>query len=701
MARSGRDELELFLDDAPAVRAAKQIQKSQEDLGRTMGQTAKTFDQTYAVAFKNIQQGSEATARKIKQDADETSAKLKSSAQGGGYGSIFAGGLAAIAAAKATQELIQFAQVAGQAYLEGDRAATSLAATTDRYNLSLVETRAQVAKLAKEYNQSQTEAEKNFAAATQAAGRVGQAGRGGDFLKAGLNLAEYGTVDKERVGTLLRQIASGSGDAFEELVQKDPTAIYEKLALSLGRTTSSLTDLEKTQALFNATLEEGDARLGAHRKHVDSAAGAWENWAATITNFQRQAGEKSVGFLQWILEGSAAGVQRLGSGQAVNDPTKEWLAEQELANQRNQAEFAARANAPAEAAAKLKAQQQQALRDIQTGLDYAEKAREARDEGPLADIRRRTKAEIDRILKANTEKGVLSGAGLAQIGFAAAFGAADEAKRILEINKQLDTQLAEMNAKYSGDQNPLTQLALSGKREMDALIETLKKLGPEFEAQSALIIEAARKVQNLNFAKGLVGSVLDISNIQARIDELTPVLTSALATGQYGQITDQFTVRESYKKETEVEKAKRILDALDQERASHDGDPDYARAARQALLAQTAGLSPEALGADPTTRDRILKELQAEKDARVEDVKEAKKLREAQLASMKKQDKAAEKATEFYDGLKNSGLTGEEIGKALKKIANMSVGVDLNVKSDREFQAAVADGSALDRVTTG
>lgn len=703
MARDGRDELELFLDEAPAVRAAKQIQKSQEDLGRTMGQTAKTFDQSYAAAFSNVQRSSDATARKIKHDADEANSKLRTLNQGFkdvALGS-FAGGFTAAAVATALQQTLQFAQAAGQAYLEGNRAATFLESTTKRYNLTLSETQAQVARLRKEYNLSQTDAEQALGQATRAAAIAGDPTKGYALLTGATNLAEASGVTKDRIPDIIRQIASGQDEAFDALFGKNPSNFYDEWAKANGRTSASLTDLEKAQIRVNTVVNAGATYVKEHETHVASAAGQWERWTAALADFQRQAGEQGIGLVSGIIDNTARGIERILTGRRPEDPTPAELAAAAEANRKNQADYAARANAPAEAAARLRAQQQQALRDIQSGLDYAERARAARDDGPLADIRRATKAEVDRIIKANTDNGQLSGAGAIQIAFAQAFGQADEAKRALEINKQLDTQLADMKAKYSGDQNPLTQLALSGRREMDALIETLKKLGPEFEAQSALIIEAARKVQNLNFAKGLVGSVLDISNIQARIDELTPVLTSALATGQYGQITDQFTVRESYKKETEVEKAKRILDALDQERASHDGDPDYARAARQALLAQTAGLSPEALGADPTTRDRILKELQAEKDARVEDVKEAKKLREAQLASMKKQDKAAEKATEFYDGLKNSGLTGEEIGKALKKIANMSVGVDLNVKSDREFQAAVADGSALDRVTTG
>lgn len=700
MARSGRDELELFLDEAPSVRAARAIVKSQDDVAKSMSNAAHTFDRSYAAAFQSIQRGSEATARKIKADADEFNAKLKASAGGGiGVGGAFAGGAAALVAVQAAQEILQFAQIAGQAYLEGNRAATALTATTDRYRLSLVETQAEVAKLRREYNMSQTEAERGLALSTQAAGRVGAPGQGGAYLAAGLNLAEYGGIDKQQVSGLLRQIASGNAEAFELLAQKDPAAVYRKIAEEAGRTVSSLTEAEKAQALFNATLEAGSDAIGAHRAHVDSAVGAWESWTAAIADFQRQAGEKGVGFLQWVLEGTAQGVERFATGQ-TGGPSKEWLAAQERENKRLIEEYAARANGPAEAAARLKAQQLQSLADLKAIQDYAANAREARDDGPFADIRRRTKAEVDRLLKAHTENGALSSVGAGQIAFAQAFGAEDEAKRALEINKQLGAQWDEMRAKYAGEGNPLTSIALNAKKEMDALLATIEKLGPGFERQAEAMISAASKLQDLNFAKGLVSSALDISNIQARMNELTPILTSAMAQGQYGQFTDQFTVRESYKTETDVERAKRLIDALDAERSA-SGGPEYERAARQALLAQTAGISAEALGADPTVRDRIMAELQAEKDARIKDVEEARALREAQLASMKKQDEAAEKTKAFHEGLEKSGLTGEEIGKALKVLSNLKVGVNLFVKSDREFTTAVADGTALDRVTTG
>ena len=577
MAGSGRDELELFLDDAPAVKAAKSIQKSYDDLAKQLAATARTFDQNYAAAFGNVQRASEQTARKIKHDADEANTKLRTLNQGFkdfALGS-FAGGLSANAVATALQQTLQFAQSAGQAYLEGNRAATFLESTTKRYNQSLVETQAQVARLRKEYNLSQTDAERALGQATRAAAIAGDPSKGFALLTGATNLAEASGVTKDRIPDIIRQIASGQDEAFDALFGKNPSNFYDEWAKANGRTSASLTDLEKAQIRVNTVVTAGATYVKEHETHVASAAGQWERWTAALADFQRQAGEQGIGLVSGLIDNTARGVERILTGRRPEDPTAAELAAAAEANRKNQADYAAKANAPAEAAARLRAQQEQALRDIQSALDYAEKARAARDQGPLADVRRATKAEIDRILKANTDNGQLSGAGLAQIGIAASFGAADEAKKILEVNKQLDAQLAEMKAKYSGDQNPLTQLAISGKREMDALIETLKKLGPEFEVQSTAVIAAAAKLQNLNFAKGLVSSVIDISNIQARIDSLTPDLVSAAAVGAYGQITDQFTVRESYKKETDVEKAKRLIAALDQEKAAYGGDSDY------------------------------------------------------------------------------------------------------------------------------
>ena len=713
MARSGQDELELYLDDAPAVRAAKTIQKSQEDVARTMAQTAKTFDQSYTVAFGNIQRSSEATARKIKKDVDESASKMKTI--GAGFKEFalgsFAGGLSSQAVTVGLEKTVQFARDAGLAYIEGARAQTFLEVTSKRYALSVDEQTKSVERLRKEYALSLTDAERALAGATRAAALAGRPDQGAALLASTINLAEAGGVTKDRVPDIIRQIASGQDEAFDALFGVNPSFYYAKVAREQGRSVASLTDVEKTQIRVNTVIREGSQLLQQHAEYTKSAAGNYDRLAAAGQNFYRGAGEGifSRTGLNVVLgaAGAASGatglIQGFGGGSLADQ-----LLGPEAGGESPLERYKKRAGQILEAGRdfyhRLREMQRQERLRAQADADaiggYGTANRLAREEGPFADIKRAFAAEEARLKQQFTKNGSISGVGSILISKAEEFRDEDIAKRTLEINKQLDAQLAEMQSKYAGEGNPLTAIALSAKREMDALLVTIEKLGPGFERQGAAIVAAAAKLQDLNFAKGLVSSVLDVSNIQARIDSLSPVLASELATGRYGQLTDQFTVRESYKKETDVEKAKRLIDALDEERR-RSPSPEYDRAARQALLAQTSGISAEALGADPTTRDRILRELQVEKQSRIDDIAEAKKLRDAQIASMEKANKANDATTTFHEGLKLSGLTGEQLGTALKNLANLKIGIDFNVTSDREFQAAVADGTALDRVTAG
>ncbi len=682
MARDGRDELELYLDDAPSVQAAKRISQALHASGAAAAAAAKTFDQNYKQAFQSVENDARRTAEKVKSKWKEVGDGFKTFALGN-----LAGGLSASAVESTLQGIASIGKEAFNAYIEGDRAATFLNSTQKRYNLSLVETQAQIAKLRQGYNLSRTEAENALGGATRAAAIAGDPSKGFALLTGAIKAAGASGVAKDQIPDLIRQIASGQDEAFDKLFGVNPSFFYDQYAKSLGRTAASLSDLEKAQARLSAVIDGGVKSGKAYEEYQQSSAGHYDKLTAKASDYYRALGE--ILTRRDVLASATGGLTELA---AV--PAKSYVGQTYETIKSGFVEFEQFID-------RVKAKQKAIADDVQAMIDYRNAAVAAREEGPLADVRRSTAAEIEKIRKANTEGGQLSTRGLFLIGQAASFGAQDEAKKMLEVNKQLDSQLAEMKAKYSGDLNPLTQIALAGKREMDALLETVRKLGPEFQTQGVAMVAAAQKLQDLNFAKGLVQNYLDVSNIQERIDSLSPDYERFRKLGRYGQLTDQFDIKSTYRKETEIERAQRLLAAFDDAVRENSGEPEVQRAARQALLSQTSGVSPETLGADPTVRDRILAELQREKEQRIADRAEALREREAQRTSRDKQDKAAEETAEFLKGLKNSGLTGEEIGKALKKIANMSVGVDLNVSSDRPFQAAVPDGTALDRVTTG
>lgn len=704
MARDGRDELELYLDEQQSVRAARDIQKSIQEAASSIGQLARSFDANWNTAFAHVEQNATKTARKIRSEAEAADSKLKILNQGlkdVALGS-FAGGFSATAVATAIQSLVGFAQEAGKAYLEGNRSATLLENTTKRYNLSLAETQAQVAKLRQEYNLSATEAENLLSQTRRAAGFAGTPEKGFELATGLLNVAEGSGIDKSRIGEFARMIATGEDQVFDALWGKNPSAFYEEWAKANDRTAASLTDLEKIVIRLNKGIEGNTSHIQEHIVYADSAAAKWERWTAAIADFKREAGEGAISFTSARIDDFWAGVGRVfgNEGDARYYSASKIAADKARVDQLA-AEAAKRPDPAADAATRLRAAQEQALRDLQVMLEYQAAALDVRNESPLAQIRRNTRAEIERITKANTVDGKLTTSGAQLVGLASSFGAQDEAKRILEVNRQLDAQLADIQAKYSGDQNPLVQLAQNGKREMDLLLESVQKLGPEFTAQGEAVIAAAQKLQDLNFAKGLVQNYLNVSNLDARMASLEPAYATGRKHGRYGQITDDLGVLAFYKKETEIGRAQRQLRALDAAIAENPNEPELQRAARQALLAQTANLSPEALGADPTTRDRIRAELQRERDQRIADREEAAKERQAQREAREKQNAAADATIAFHQGLADAGMTPADLGVAIKALKALKVAVDLNVKSDRAFDAAVNDGTALDRVTTG
>lgn len=706
MAIRGRDgELELFLDSAPGEAAAGRINRAFSATTGVLASVASGFDRAFGGAFSAIAQRSAATARQIQNDAQQAESKLKTI--GSGFKDFalgsFAGGLSSTAATSALQQIVGFAQDAGRAFLEGDRAATFLENTTKRLNLQLSESKAQVQSLRSNYALLQTDAEKGLAIAIRAASLAGDPSKGGALFKATLNLTEQAGLTKDRVPDFLQQIATGQDAVFEQLFGVNPSFYYDEWAKSVGRTAASMTDLEKAQVRVMVTLREGGKAQLDHEKFAESAAGKWERIATAVASVKRDAGDIVVKGAGTLADDVARGFERVTSFRFDKDPTPAELAAIAEQNLKDQQEYQKRVNAPAEAAERVRQQQQQALRDIQTGLAYAEAQREARDEGPFAEIRRRTKAEVDRILKAETQNGQLTGAGARQVALAQWFGQSDEAKRALDINKQLAAQLDELSSKYAGEQNPLVRIISAGRQEAIALREQLAKLGPDFSAQAQVIEAEAARLRQLSFFQGLAGNVSGVSAIDARIASLQPRYARMRFLGRYGQVTDDFHIAESFAAETEAERAARAIGDADEIRKqilAANGPADVAdRIAREALLQSLGGLSPSAIGADPNVRDRYLRELEAEKKAKLED-------RRLALEQIKQQQEKAplekqnlELMNGFLQTLKDRGIDGAKIVSALQALANPKVGVDLNVTSDRQFDATVEDGTAIDRVT--
>jgi len=71
----------------------------------------------------------------------------------------------------------------------------------------------------------------------------------------------------------------------------DTTKAYEKFAQANQKTVPQLTDLEKKQAFFNATLEAAEKKLNRVGKETDTPIKAFNRLNATIENFTTKIGE--------------------------------------------------------------------------------------------------------------------------------------------------------------------------------------------------------------------------------------------------------------------------------------------------------------------------------------------------------------------------------------------------------------------------
>lgn len=708
MPREGRDELELYLDSSPATKAAREIKATFDDVSKSIGLTALKHDLSYSNAFRNIQKNSAETARKVYEDSRRTIPSPSLPAAGGGSlpGGTggFAAGFRGGAAALVLQEVLGGLQNIGDAYLEGDKAARSLDSTARRYNESLVETQARVAKLRAEHALSRTEAERALALATAATAQAGRAGQGGDALGAVLNILGASGGDRSSAAQELQKIIDGQTAAFQKLLGQDPAYYYDQWARSVGRTVESLTDAEKAQVGLNAVLVEGQRAREDNERYLKSAAGQWETLTKSIDDARRATGEylleinpsrrgSSLNLFEFLFGQRFAYAENAPSlpdpQKAENDRILALREGYEQENLRRQQAFAQR------------------MRDARARFLYEAKAAAAREEGPYADIRRATAAEQDRLRRLYTDKeGVLSPLGSSLIGVAGRIGKEDEAKRTLDISKQLEAQLAEIQSRYNGDRNPLVQMVRDGKREIDLLRESLDKFGAGFSSTADKIMAEARKLQTQNFFKGLANNINAVSDIDARLASLQPNYERFAMQGRYGQWTDDFHIRETYSTETEAQKAQRIFrtaaDIAREVRERPGGTIEIAgQLERETLLNGLGGLSLAAIGADPNVRDRYVRALEEERRARIDDRIQADKIRGEEAQERAIQNDVNLKLKGFFDLLTKGTLTPQKLVTALENLGNMSVAVDLNVKSDRPFQAAVPDGTSLDRVKTG
>jgi hypothetical protein len=235
----------------------------------------------------------------------------------GDYASGLVGGGIAGGTAAALTGAAVFAKESFAASVEGARAAAFLESTARRAQVSYADLRGEVQLLRREFNLSQTDAERALAQAERLARLAGRSGQGGSILRATIRAATGAGLSPDEAPTLLRQISSGEDEAFDRLLGVNPSTLYAQEASRTGRSASSLSDQEKFQIRINAVLREGNQSLDAYNRYLDSAAGKVDRLSSLWADVKRLSGDAISSVFSYLPAGAAVATAFQGANLAM------------------------------------------------------------------------------------------------------------------------------------------------------------------------------------------------------------------------------------------------------------------------------------------------------------------------------------------------------------------------------------------------
>jgi hypothetical protein len=235
----------------------------------------------------------------------------------GDYASSLVGGGIAGGTAAALAGAGIFAKESFAASVEGARATAFLESTARRAKLSYEALRGEVQLLRREFNLSQTDAERALAQAERLARLAGRSGQGGSILRATIRSAVGAGLSPDEAPTILRQISSGEDEAFDRLLGVNPSTLYAQEAERMGRSASSLNDQEKLQIRINAVLREGNQSLDAYNRYLDSAAGKVDRLSSLWADVKRLSGDAISSVFSYLPAGAAVATAFQGANLAM------------------------------------------------------------------------------------------------------------------------------------------------------------------------------------------------------------------------------------------------------------------------------------------------------------------------------------------------------------------------------------------------
>ena len=505
---------------------------------------------------------------------------------------------------------------------------------------SLAEARGEAKAFALAFGTTTSDAQRLFAQATLSLDQAGNPANADTFLRRFADAAAARGRQISELPTLISSLFTDDATA-DKILGKNPSGVYAEYAAALGRTASSLSDVEKKQALVNAILEVGEKNTGAASDRMKDFGGQVEQITSLMADFAGKVGEalarnegvqKVVGgikdFLVRMTTDTAAfeaalrkvgpAIQTIGVffvDVAAGAQKAFATAKFALAEFQNAAKIVGLGVASifVQAFADVSKTVGDVMRgilflfndtfqQIQGGLDGALAAAQ---NIPDAIGGRGIRADLERAktVVAAFQFSLDSGAkGLESISAKAGDFASTLRGQVGEAVRQVGSDYQNYQIELQGVDNWAKAAYRSveafgkfaePKSAIDAMGEAAAQAAAKFEKLSTSV-KAATEAQGKLLDKRLA-SLSEIADIDARIAQLTnPEITYTQKTGKYGQQVDEFDVSFAYAAERTEDRVRRAFDDFDRALAATTG-PGAKLQAAQGLAAFLASTDPGAI----------------------------------------------------------------------------------------------------------
>jgi hypothetical protein len=744
----GREELQLFLDSDPSVRAARAIDAAIDRIGATAGAVARQFDDRFGDAFSRVRRRASEVAAALKRNfADLGKSLFPNLSQvfsvsiGTLIGNLVSSAVQGVTGAidRALDAARSFVVRAVDEAKEAAGAQLYLASAVREVGGNFESAAAQARDFARDVGIAEKFGNKLFAQAGLQLAQAGSQFSVDEYVRAFADAAAARGRSLEELPELIGGLFTDDATS-DKILGKNPSGVYEEYAAAVGKSAASLSEMEKKQALVNAVVAVGAGNVGGAAARLQNFGGLVEQTSALITDLFAKVGE-NIGRLRGVrqfVEGIRDSVLNLLDDDGAFDTF--------FRNAVKAIQGVLRAIIPTVAQiarlvvdvlrwlggsdvwSDLQLNTLLFFQLVESGIDKVKAlALEA-----LAEIMR----YVGTGVAANGGPGLRAllgdGTGVAKFLEEAAAGVrADSARRQEERRASIKALMAETSAAnqpfvvLEQTINSLEGRVLSAVDALDQIDAPVKKIDAVADAtararfqfsnlkrQIEESVEAAGKLTGQRF-----DALSDLAGVRNFREALESPLSSRKATNAervrmaFEEIyTPQLRDLEGPASEIEARMSESfsaaagafgsVVASFEAERKAAERNPARDRALRELdekIFDQIKGFSPmEILRSG--YRDQALAVVR-----RVEQRKEReeRELRQKQLETIGTAGENTKKLNALWTEVQKSGLTLPEIAVALKKFAKEGISVEnrINVHADTDLSVSVADGEAGDRIT--